>query len=389
MTITIHVGDALEVLRTLPAESVHCVVTSPPFYGLRDYGVDGQMGLEPTLNEYLTKMVALFREVRRVMRLDATAWVEMGDTYNAGTNANRRPTQAPVYHGGWTDGEERTIRINASGFKPKDLMGVPWRLALALQEDGWWLRSDIIWSRPNPMPESVTDRPTKAHSYVFLLSKSARYFYDAEAVREPDSGQDHARRALDGQPSLEPSGGLATPHAGIRTTEGRNGSGRNLRSVWHLATEPFPGSHFATMPTKLVEPCVKAGTSERGCCATCGAPWERVVEKELQNTRGKVGEHKGQGRADVNDAGSSFNWSGGVYGMYKVETIGFRPTCAHGGDPVPATILDPFFGAGTVGLVADRLGRNAIGIELNPEYARMAEKRIRTDCPMFTEVIRK
>ena len=252
MSVRILVGDCLERLRTLPEESVHCVVTSPPYWGLRDYGVEGAIGLEPTFGEHINTIVTIFREVRRVLRSDGTLWLNYGDRYHNGDSL--------------------------SGLKPKDLVMMPARVALALQADGWWLRSEIVWHKPNPMPESVRDRPTSAHEKIYLLTKSARYFYDAEAVREEDAGTDHPRNILH---RPEPSGGIFPPHRGIRTAEGKNGGGRNLRNLWTIATHPFSKAHFATFPPKLVEPCIKAGTSEKGCCPECGAPRVRVVEADL------------------------------------------------------------------------------------------------------------
>lgn len=371
MTVRILIGDALARLRELPDESVHCCVTSPPYWGLRDYGTarwdggdeacdhlmplgggtkasglakyanglddetvaakveqrrkqypdeckrcgavrrDEQIGLEPTPGWYRDVLVMVFAEVRRVLRSDGTLWLNLGDSYASTSTYN-----APRTSGGAFGRVASQRQPNAGippGLKPKDLVGIPWRVAFALQDDGWWLRSDIIWHKPNPMPESVTDRPTKSHEYLFLLSKSDRYFYDAAAIREPDAGTDHARKVLDG-PSLEPSGGLKSRHKGIRTVEGRNGRGRNARSVWSITTKPFPGSHFATMPPALAERCILAG-------------------------------------------------------------------CPKGG-----VVLDPFGGAGTTGLVADRLGRDAVLIELNPAYAEMARARIADDAPMLADV---
>jgi DNA modification methylase len=239
-------------------ESVHCVATSPPFYGLRDYGISGQIGLEPTPAAYVAELVAVFREVWRVLRDDGVCWVNLGDSYAASAN-----TEGSAKRRGAMNGHTRAI---PPGLKPKDLIGIPWRVAFALQADGWYLRSDVIWAKPNPMPESVTDRPTKAHEYVFLLTKSARYFWDQEAVREPDSGQQHHRNVFDGQPSLEPSGGLRSAHSGIRVcgVPESNGSGRNVRSVWTIPTQPYSGAHFATWPEALVKRCILAGCPVSG-----------------------------------------------------------------------------------------------------------------------------
>jgi len=315
MTWTVLEGDARIELPTLAAKSVQCVVTSPPYWGLRDYGVDGQLGLESTPEEYVANLVNVFREIRRVLRGDGTVWLVLGDSYNA---AGR------VGHGtrvGFKQGTNRAsangsdhTRPSDAGLKEKDLVGIPWRVAFALQADGWWLRSDIIWAKPNPMPESVTDRPTKAHEYVFLLSKSARYFYDADAVKSPVTNGGKVRH-----------GPIYAASAAVFGIEKKTGNmaddavwttptSANLRSVWNIATEPFPDAHFATFPKKLVEPCIKAGS---------------------------------------------------------------RP-----GD----LILDPFCGAGTSGVVALRLGRSFVGIELNPEYVEMARRRIENDAPLFNRI---
>jgi len=297
-------GDCLAELRKLPDESVHCCVTSPPYWGLRDYGVPGQLGLEKTPEEYVANMVEVFREVRRVLRKDGVLFLNLGDSY----------------HG-----------LRTKGLKPKDLVGIPWRVAFALQADGWYLRQDIIWAKPNPMPESVRDRCTKSHEYVFLLSKSERYYFDSEAIQEPagddlrrpyapgqvdDRGNGHDRGGGD----LRKSGNKERKPASARgvpvDTDGKSagavagsvpweGNTRNKRSVWTVTTKPFKEAHFATFPPEIPEICIKAG-------------------------------------------------------------------CPKGG-----VVLDPFFGAGTTGLVAMKLGREFIGIELNPEYCRMAERRVK------------
>lgn len=289
------IGDCLEVMKTLPEKSVQTCVTSPPYWGLRDYGVDGQLGLEKTPDEYVSKMVNVFREVRRVLKDDGTLWLNLGDSYTGSANSggettrtcqsqpNARGKNLPAKHG--------------HNLKPKDLVGIPWRVAFALQADGWWLRQDIIWHKPNPMPESVTDRCTKAHEYIFLLSKAERYYYDADAVKEE---------------SCKPSGVLtlvsSEGKAGtLRNDEGRihvSDGKRNRRSVWTVSTRPFKEVHFATYPPKLIEPCILAGSRE--------------------------------------------------------------------GD----TVLDPFNGAGTTGLVSCQHGREYIGIELNPDYVEIATRRI-------------
>jgi len=225
----IHHGDVRDVLPTLDAKSVQCVITSPPYWGLRDYGVKGQIGLEPTPDDYVQTMVKVFREVTRVLRDDGTLWLNMGDSYASSPAGNFGGDMPAPADGGRYRANKPKMDYGASGLKPKDLVGIPWRVAFALQADGWYLRSDIIWHKPNPMPESVTDRPTKSHEYLFLLTKSPRYYYDTDAVREPSVEQ---------------------------------AAGRNLRSVWTINPQPFSEAHFATFPTALVEPCIKAGSTK-------------------------------------------------------------------------------------------------------------------------------
>jgi len=391
MTVSIFVGDCVESLRALPADSAHCVVTSPPFFGLRDYGVDGQIGLESTIDEHVTALVDVFREVKRVLRKDGTCWMEYGDAYATG-NARKATETTP---GGNHNKGFRAARYSESptvgtpsGLKPKDLIGAPWRVAFALQADGWWIRSSIIWARPNPMPESVTDRPTKSYSNVFLLTQSARYFYDADAVREKGAGRTDRSKGSRGR----------IEDQGWKGDELSESNGRNLRDVWTIPTHAFPGAHFATFPPKIVEPCIKAGSSEKGCCAECGAPWERVVEKGRGLTAEDLGIDGSEAyQSDVSPISGGqggqarkSRLSGSVQAAHKAANpdkfLGWRPTCEHEGEPVPCTVLDPFGGAGTTALVADRLGRDAILCELNAEYAEMARRRIYEDAPLFAAV---
>lgn len=258
-------ADVIEGLRSLDLGSVQTVITSPPYWGLRDYGEEGQLGLESTPDQYVENMIQVFRSIRPVLRDDGTVWLNLGDSYcgykgdNYGCNPESSKLQSkltvPTCHEIGTP--------HTSGLKLKDLCMIPARVAIALQADGWWVRQDIIWSKPNPMPESVTDRPTKAHEYLFLLSKSAKYFYDADAIREPYSSESIARY----QYSVQNTGDRIQrhqPHSNDRefkdVTYGPNPDGRNRRSVWTIPTEPFPKAHFATFPTKLVEPCILAGS---------------------------------------------------------------------------------------------------------------------------------
>ena len=333
--------------------------------------IDRQIGLEPTPDEYLATMVAVFREVRRVLRKDGTLWLNIGDSYAASSYGSG---------GGWakTPAADGIMRNNRSlmdepfkvrhGAKPKDLMMMPARLALALQADGWWVRSDIIWHKPNPMPESCTDRPTSAHEHVFLLTRSARYYYDAEAVREP-----HSRDWWNEIPSRP---GNPDRNDGGGRQASNESAGRNLRNVWTIPTSPFSAAHFATYPPALAERCIRAGTSERGACSQCGKPWVREVDKKFTPTSGV--------RAKINDFDRDQGWEGVPYGTNAITTTGWSPACACNAEVRPCVVLDPFAGAGTTLLVGDRLQRDAIGIELNPSYTEMAMQRCRDDAPLFT-----
>jgi DNA modification methylase len=366
-------GNALTVLREMPDNLVNCVITSPPYWRLRDYGVEGQLGLEPTMEEYLEKMLAIFREIRRVLRPDGTLWLNLGDTYAAGGLGPGSGKQTTNY-GSCNGRHIEKPRRAPMGLKPKDLVGIPWRVAFALQADGWYLRQDIIWHKRNAMPESVKDRPTRAHEYIFLLSKSRKYYYDYKAIMEPASPDTHARYArgrsdnhkwADGgpgdqtiaksfehmlKPGVNPKAAKAVPPSGWNTGEGAHDSiehnqgdplerygrsralmpkqnpyfsaamkevveMRNKRSVWDIPTSPYSGPHYATFPPKLIEPCILAG-------------------------------------------------------------------CPEGG-----SVLDPFMGSGTTAVVSKFLKRNFIGIELNPRDVEMAEDRIAK--PFKPRVVRK
>lgn len=360
MTIQILQGDCLEVLRTLPAESVNCCVTSPPYWGLRDYGMAEQLGLERTPPEYIERMIDVFREVRRVLKNDGTLWLNLGDSYNAYNGASG--PGGGFSRGAACDTERSKLEsgygLRWKGLKPKDLVGIPWRVAFALQADGWYLRQDIIWHKPNPMPESVTDRCTKAHEYIFLLAKSERYYFNQEAIKEPSITNDDRRPYtsqgawdMDGRPEDQQHGGEPRSHKGSKFNTGKTGDhqlGRasakprtagnkshkyvdeyeesdseehrtkaglmkvadvpweksNKRSVWTVTTKPYKAAHFATFPPDLILPCILAG-------------------------------------------------------------------CPEGG-----TVLDPFLGSGTTAMVAQNNGCNCIGIELNPEYVKLAKRRI-------------
>ena len=380
---TIRVGDSLEQLQQLESESVQTCVTSPPYWGLRDYGVDGQLGLETTPDAYVTKLVRIFREVRRVLRDDGTLWLNLGDSYvGGGGYSPGAPSNKTSISGRRADALREGGLSPQGNLKPKDLAMMPARVAMALQADGWWLRSDIIWHKPNPMPESVTDRPTSAHEHIFLLSKSKRYFYDADAIREemkPES-KDRYDYSFGGKKNEElKEGDNPTALVGDRDPT----DGRNKRDVWTVTTKPFPEAHFAVYPPDLIAPCIKAGTSAKGACASCGAPWERVVDVSGGTTGKSWHDHS----KDLSAGMSQTSMSGGVGAAtdengkaYTRETTGWQPTCDCDADkPVPQTVLDPFSGAGTTGVVALATGRHYIGIELNPEYAAMSARRMRKE----------
>lgn len=298
MSSHLHVGDCRKVLATLSDKSVDCCITSPPYFGLRDYGHEGQIGLEQTPDEYVQQMVAVFREVHRVLRDDGTLWLNLGDSYSAGgrvggaegsnESGNVESTTVSVFNA-W----------KVAGFKPKNLLGIPWRVAFALQADGWYLRQDIIWHKPNPMPESVRDRCTKSHEYIFLLSKSERYYFDSESIKEPAKVSSEGIRFGGSKYGDNSDPKYATKSGNVSKEYEK----ANKRSVWSVTTKPFNDAHFATFPPDLILPCVLAG-------------------------------------------------------------------CRSGG-----TVLDPFNGAGTTGIVSLQNGRNYCGIELNPEYAAMSMNR--------------
>jgi DNA modification methylase len=354
-------ADVRDTLKTIPDKSVQVICTSPPYWGLRDYGVQptiwggdekcdhdweetfcrkcgawmGTLGQEPHPKDFAAHVVEIMEEARRVLRDDGTLWLNLGDTYAA-----NKSCQVPSTKWGAAAPQLAGKMSVPEGFKPKDLVGVPWRVAFALQDKGWWLRSDIIWSKPNGLPESVTDRPTKAHEYVFLFTKKPHYFYDPEAIRERQN----------------------------------DSSGHSRRSVWPVLTQPFEGAHFATWPPDLVRLMVKAGSSEKGCCPTCGAPWKRVVR------RGEEPEFRYLNTKAERDANQVPNQPVKKRLPQKIKTrntLGWEPTCnCPAADPVRCAVMDIFSGSGTTGMVALQENRNYIGIDLNEQYLEMAKARI-------------
>lgn len=366
--MTIFIGDALSWLQRLPSESVHCIVTSPPYYGLRDYGVDGQLGLEATPDAYIDNMVAVFRAARRVLRADGTLWLNIGDTYSSGSYPS--PKHA-------SDNIGNVSRRNIAGLGSKQLLMIPHRLAIALQADGWWVRSDIVWAKPNPMPESVTDRPTKSKEYVFLLSKSERYYYDADAIREGYSKEYTTPASFGGFGNRK-----ETKYSSIGNfAQGENSTpnpelGRNKRDVWTIPTKGFKEAHFATMPTELAETCIKAGCPAT-VCTECGAGYVAVVEA----TGGTIGKGWTDHSADLvigmNGAGGSLSVRKDENGNpYTRHHKGYEPACNCNAATDSGIVLDPFGGAGTTAIAAIHLGRKYQLIELSIEYAGMAQQRI-------------
>lgn len=478
MTGRLLIGDCRETLRTLPEGSVHCCVTSPPYWGLRDYGLPpgiwggadgcehewggnvrspwanavagpnaggknektrnsqkesgafcqlcgawrGCLGSEPTPEQFVANMVEVFREVKRVLRDDGTLALNLGDSYSSGnrTGHGTRVGYKQQTNRGMSGEADPARAPQPPGLKQKDLCGIPWRVAFALQADGWYLRAAIPWVKSNAMPESTTDRPTVSHETIFLLAKSGRYYWDAEAVKvaslragdtqtlggakgrsyepspdSPDFRGGHHQRGRDIQ-----VGASRSRRTGDWARESMEAAVQDLRArADHLEAvleggklaldddgdplalfvnpQPFRGAHFATYPPRLVEPFVKAGTSERGVCAECGAPWRRVVQKTGGRTGRSWHPHDDDPHVGMSQAHRLQGTKEDGLEEYRCETIGWAPTCTCGcEETVPATVLDPFMGAGTTAVVAEALGRGWIGCELNEQYAAIARERI-------------
>lgn len=366
---TVHCIDALRFVTALPDESVDCVVTSPPFYGLRDYGVDGQIGLEDTPQAFITRLVGLFSQIRRVLKKTGVCWVNLGDSYASGEIGRHDSVQANNGRE-WSGTKKATIRQqqhNVTNLPSKSLLMIPARFAIAMQDDGWILRSECVWVKPNPMPESVKDRPTKSHEMVYMFTRSPRYWYDADAVRE--MAEAPTRRAASFR-----DGGVYTNNRSFNNSatkdkathgDGEMGIGRNRRDVFTIATEPTPFAHFATFPQALIEPLILAGCPEK-LCAECGKPYEREVEVE-RTIESKSKRYNGVSmRNDANN-----------YRQKATHTDkGIHPTCTCNAATRAGVVFDPFMGSGTTALVARRLGRHYLGCELNPKYAALANTRL-------------
>lgn len=432
-TTDILVGDVRAKLAGLPDGHFHMAVTSPPYWGLRRYLPENhesaalEIGLEESPWAYLERVVHVFADLRPKLRDDAVLYVNLGDCYATGAGSvgdcpgggeqgarwrgdtDRVRDEKRGYRGGRNGSakhqgkhvygvgmgpQTQPNRMPIAGLKPKDLVGMPWRLALALQADGWYLRSAAPWVKRSSMPESVTDRPSSALEYIFLFAKSERYYWDAEAVRVADLGNDHPRNTLKAR---DTSNGHLQPHAGINTACGRNGAGRNrrnsdpwfesMREPWGMVgvgdeivgfdvnPQPLADAHYASFPQKLVEPCILAGTSAKGCCPACGAPWAREFTRGT-NGMDKANAHERAGDTTHARMGKA-KCPSGLTTTTTTTTTGWRPTCKCGrADVVPCRVLDPFGGSGTTGLVANQHGRNATLIDLNHDYAIMARERI-------------
>jgi DNA modification methylase len=386
-------GDCIEIMRGLPAGIVQTCVTSPPYYGLRDYGHEGQIGLEDTPDAYVAKLVDVFSQVKRLLRDDGTLWLNLGDSYasSATGNVGTKGFNTEQRHRSTNADASRPSKLGLPGLKEKDLMGIPWLVAFALRADGWYLRSDIIWHKPNPMPESVTDRPTKSHEYIFLLSKSREYFYDAEAIKEPSVDMEGSKaRYMSSFGGKKSEHLLATNQQHTRPIGMREFDGsRNKRSVWTVTTKPYAEAHFATFPPDLIEPCILAGTSAHGCCAKCGAVWERIVERERLPINELPADHPAYRKNNASRyAGVSMrnDAADGRMVVASTSTLGWQPTCTCNADVVPCTVLDPFNGSGTTGAVSLKHGRKYIGCELNPDYIELSYRRIARSQPMLMEV---
>lgn len=434
-------GDVIEVLDQLPAKSVHCIITSPPYYGLRDYGIpprvwggdpacvhtwgplqapfhpgqvedtkyknasgagaggiaprgqfcqcgawQGCLGLEPTLNIYLSHLTEVFRHAKRVLRDDGTLWLNLGDSY-AGGGRHDEPTIYKAAEGG-----HKPVRARQKRLTGKDLLMVPARAAIALQDDGWVLRQDNIWAKGlsfceaysgSVMPESTRDRTTWSHEHIFHLALNIKYFYDIDAGKEPYVNS--TVKQLDtpyrgqGRKEYERAGVQNPSDVKRRILDGAStGTGRNLRNVWAIGKQAFKGAHFATFPERLVTPIIKLATSEKGCCATCGAPRVRKVLREAvpQDVR------EAFEAARVVSAGHTGRSDGHTQGKpnHRREVLGteWEKGCAcEGDDAVPSVVLDIFAGSGRAGIAAVKLGRNFLGIDVKPEYVVMAQDALR------------
>jgi DNA modification methylase len=381
-TNKVYQGNALDVLKTFPDESIDCCVTSPPYWCLRNYETEGQLGLEPTPELFVERLVEIFSEVKRVLKKEGTLFLNLGDTYAGSWKGNKDSSKhLQSTNKGSRNYNGKLPYYKSDKIKPKDLIGIPWMVAFALRNSGWYLRQDIIWSKKNPMPESVTDRCTKSHEYIFLLSKSSRYYYDHEAIKEDTSTFDNSNRDRDNTKLNNTPG--RSKMAGLKTNDYLK---RNKRSVWDVATAPLKEAHFATFPQKLIIDCIKAGCPEF-VCEKCGSPYRRDVEKTLKPTTKAAKTFVIDKRdidADKQDQGSNRQKDGHKSGhTYSIKDNGVFPSCNCNSNKIEGVVLDPFMGAGTTAVVARKLYRNYIGIEINPEYINIIEKRLNSELGIF------
>lgn len=383
----VHIGDVRELAGRLEPGSVQTIITSPPYYALRSYLDNGhadkgkELGSEATPAEYVANLVAVFRALREALKDDGTIWLNLGDSYNA-YNGNRGASRSlsasrdeimpdlPTGHG-----------LTAREYPNKCLLGIPWRVAFALVDDGWILRSEIIWSKGNPMPESVQDRPTRSHEQIFLFAKTPRYFYDAAAIAEPVSANTHSKGpAYHAMAKTAPAGSGIKQNSSFEAAIWQSVTSRNKRTVWEVNPAQFPDAHYATFPPALIRPCVLAGTSERGECARCGKAWGRVVERGVGNWEAR----KANGAAArAGDAATYHNATHGAGMSHDLlaapsVTTGWAPRCScPPGTPTrPQVVLDPFMGSGTTAQVAHELGRDWIGCDLDERALKWTADRL-------------
>ena len=368
-------GNCIDKIKELDDNSIDCVVSSPPYFGLRDYGVDGQFGLEKTYQDYLTNTVKVFETFKPKLKDTATIWWNVGDSYSSG---KRTSTTNQSLRGNKDYGVTRTPV--QQGIKEKDLLMIPNRVAIALQDAGWYIRSEIIWHKPNPMPESVRDRPTSCHEKIWLITKSKKYYYDADAIREPVAKGTITRLS---EKNLKNQKGSNRGNGGMRSNGNMKPVGnmetKNKRNVWTVTTKPCKEAHFATFPKDLIEPCIKAGCPEK-VCVKCGTPYVRnlkiIFTPERKTRDNMVNVIPGR------DKPTRMN-SKNMESLIKKD-LGFKKDCNCKTDEFKSgVVLDPFGGSGTTGIVSALNNRNAILIELNPEYIKIAEDRINKEFGFF------
>ena len=377
--------ESLAYLRQCESNSVHCIITSPPYWGMRKYLPDGhpdqhnEIGLENNIDEFIKKLVLVFREARRVLHPTGTLWMNMGDCYASSANG-RKARDTNQYSFDDRKFQDKPFSTVGHGLKPKDLVGQPWRLALALQADGWYLRNDIIWEKPNIRPESASDRLTKSHEYIFMMAKSTKYYHDWVAIAEPVKevsiarasravGTKHKNINIPGQ----------TPHSMHKARDKgetyQTPDIKRKRTVWRVTNSGFKGAHFATFPVKLVNDMILAGCPI-SVCPECLSPWIRITETKT-NPQKSVSLSRGvKGASGQKPSDKGTNFDGTPRATINIKTIGWGATCECGEHPIPGTVLDMFMGSGTTAVAAHNLGRDYQGCDLNQEYVEMSQERL-------------